>query len=50
MEGSLATETSVITQTNILMERNIIEKVYCQSIKYHDSSRCIIQKKYYFSS
>ena len=26
------------------------EKVYCQSIKYYDSSHCIIQKKYYYSN
>ena len=30
------------------MERSITGKVYCQSIKYYDSSHCIIQKKYYF--
>ena len=24
--------------------------MYCQSIKYYDSSHCIIQKKYYYSN
>ena len=32
------------------MERSIIEKVYCQSITYYDSSHCILRKKYYYSN
>ena len=47
---SITTQTSIMPQTSTVMERTIIDKVYCQSIKYYDSSHCIIQKKYYYSN